>query len=108
MGIGDKIKKIKEAEDAFEKMLQDARMESERLIDQAHKDARQSLQREIDAAERESEEIMSLAEKEIQNKINQIELQVSDDIKGMQSLMGKKRDQAIKMIQEKVVGLDVD
>ena len=49
-----------------------------------------------------------MAEKETQNKINQIELHVSDEIKGMQSGMGRKRDQAIKMIQEKLVGMDVD
>ena len=108
MGIGEKIKKVKEAEDAFAKMLQDARAESDRLIDQARKDAQQSLQREIAASEREAEEILLMAEKETQNKINQIELQISDEIKGMQSVMGRKWDQAIKMIQEKVVGLDVD
>ena len=107
MGIGEKIDKIKEAEKSYEREIEKSRIKAEGLIKETQMKEQQRLQLEISSAHKEAEEFLLKAEKETQEKINQIEIQVSKKIKEMQSELEKKREQATRMIQDRIVGLNV-
>ena len=79
MAIADKLKRIKEAENAFEGLIKKSQRDAGRLIDKAEKDAQQRLQQEVAEARKEAEEFLLMAEKETQKKVNQIESQSAVD-----------------------------